>query len=453
MIVGCVFVFGLAFFVRGQGIMGPVQPEHQCLQQPDGVCLNAPARCLAFATLPTAEACVEACANTSWCSAITWTDANVTGYPNICFFRFDGAYEPVPCAPGCGQTSANKTSGFIPPLPPLPSPTCALNGIPCPAPRWPPEWNLTRSTVVQPWCRDNLTAARPWGLVSLAWDCSKDGLEEGATVARCADLKANGIATRCFMYHNQELALAWLESQRLVMDDAHTAAGWFLRWANGTRYEEPEATYPHGGFQAQAFWDFRHPEATAYFVQSIAKAVASEAIDGSFADDVDGLPDEHPLVAARIGLNTTDLAALRYATQAANAELITALVLAGKYVWQAFGAGDGVKPAPAAATCTAWMREHCAPAYQGYPLLMEFNVASKNQSLAAFLVVRPPVGYIGFGWYSNDQNWDPLFLLQAGEPRGLCQEGPVNVFTRAWTMGVAALDCNNFTATLPFLPL
>ena len=36
-----------------------------------------------------------------------------------------------------------------PPQPPV-SPTCALNFEPCPPPRWEPEWNLTRSTVIQP---------------------------------------------------------------------------------------------------------------------------------------------------------------------------------------------------------------------------------------------------------------------------------------------------------------
>ena len=36
-----------------------------------------------------------------------------------------------------------------PPQPPV-SPTCALNGFPCPPPNWDPVWNLTESTVIQP---------------------------------------------------------------------------------------------------------------------------------------------------------------------------------------------------------------------------------------------------------------------------------------------------------------
>lgn len=159
----------------------------------------------------------------------------------------------------------------------LPSPTCALNGEPCPPPNWPPTWNLTQSTVIQPWCAVNLpnqTAfdpAHPWGLVSLAWDCAATR-EEAATVPICARLKAEGKAHRCFMYHNQvggvwggrrccrrrhpplpqELALGWLESQAAVMyDPAH--AGWFMRWPNGSAYNEPGGMHGDGD---QYFWNF-----------------------------------------------------------------------------------------------------------------------------------------------------------------------------------------------------
>ena len=91
----------------------------------------------------------------------------------------------------------------------------------------------------------------------------------------------------------------------------------------------------------------------------------------------------------------------------------------------------------------------------------------------------PPYGWIGFGWESDDRNWNDLFYLQvrrgpgiflrkwdvgqvgnragtdpfylqAGEPTGLCTEGPTGVFSRNWTLGTASLDCNSWTASLPF---
>jgi hypothetical protein len=304
---------------------------------------------------------------------------------------------------------------------------------------------------VQPWCHDAFSGAHPWGLVSLAWDCSADGAEEAAAAARCAALKAAGAASRCFVYHNQELALRWLESQRAAIDDG-ARARWFLRWPNGSMYFEDETSRPHGGFAAQAFWDFRNASAGAYFVASVSATLsaAGAAVDGTYADDVTGVPAEHPLVVARTGLSAAELRALQDATQAVNAALVNATIAQGQYAWQSFGAGDGATRGPSPASCAAWMRDRCAPARQAQPLLQQHDAAAANQSVAAFLIVRPQNGYLGYGWYSNDDDWDPLFLLQVGSPLALCAEGPAGVFTRAWTAGTARLDCNTWTADLPF---
>ena len=425
--------------------MGALLPHTQALQQPGGLCL--PGRCVNAGRAPSAAACAALCDASPWCSSVTWAGPGNDCCQEDCYLRYDGAFEPASCG-ACDQTAANKTAGWVPGGPPL-APTCALSGRTCPPPPWRPEWNLTRSTAVQPWCRDAFTPAHPWGLVSLAWDCSEDGQEEAATVAACADLKARGIATRCFMYHNQELALRWLESQRAAMDDSARAA-WFLRWPNGSVYTEPETSRPHGGFEAQAFWDFRVAPASAYFVSSVLATLASPAIDGTYADDVTGIPAEHPNVARNTNLTAADVQALQLATQAANSALINASVLAGKYVWQAFGNGDGAARGPSRDTCAAWMREFCAPARQAAPLLMQHNASAANQSVAAFLIVRPPNGYLGSGWYSNDQDWSSLFLLQPGVPTALCAEAPPGVFSRRWSAGMAALDCNSWTASLPF---
>ncbi len=99
------------------------------------------------------------------------------------------------------------------------------------------------------------------------------------------------------------------------------------------------------------------------------------------------------------------------------------------------------------------MRQLCAPAAQGRSMFMGHsgNGAERdtlNQSIAAFLVARPPVALLGSRW--QDASWSPMFELDAGEPAGLCAEGPAGVFSRAWSRGVAAIDCNSFSASLPF---
>ena len=77
-----------------------------------------------------------------------------------------------------------------------------------------------------------------------------------------------------------------------------------------------------------------------------------------------------------------------------------------------------------------------------------------NQTVAAFLISRPPYAYLGWGWESDDGQWNDIFYLQVGEPlaggAGLCTEGPAGVFTRAYSAGTASLDCNAWTASLPF---
>ena len=74
--------------------------------------------------------------------------------------------------------------------------------------------------------------------------------------------------------------------------------------------------------------------------------------------------------------------------------------------------------------------------------------AVHNQTLAAFLVARPPVAFLG--GRLHDADWSPLFALDVGVPLGLCEEGPPGVFSRAWSKGTATLDCNTWTARLPF---
>jgi hypothetical protein len=102
--------------------------------------------------------------------------------------------------------------------------------------------------------------------------------------------------------------------------------------------------------------------------------------------------------------------------------------------------------------CIDFMREYCKPEYQNYPLALQMDTTEtvKNQTVAAFLIVRPPYGWLGWGWESDERNWDPIFLLAVGEPSGNCVEGPSGVFSRTWSAGTPVLDCNLWSASLPF---
>ena len=80
-----------------------------------------------------------------------------------------------------------------------------------------------------------------------------------------------------------------------------------------------------------------------------------------------------------------------------------------------------------------------------------------NATLAAFLVTRPPFGYIGSGWLYCDSgdnppkhHWDPLWDLDTGVPLELCSERNPAVFSRRWSGGHAELDCNTGVGLLDF---
>ena len=352
-----------------------------------------------------------------------------------------------------------------------PNASCATNSTPCPPPRWAPSYNMARSAMVNPNGPTPFApnASQPWGLVSLDWNVGSTvwnasgphaGTIEATTRANCAAIKAMHPATRCFGYHNMELSLEAIESQRSAMfpGEPNYNPAYFLRFPNGTIYNEP------GGPGAQFFWNFTNPATRAFFVSSIMSVLAHPELDGTYTDDVSGLPSEHFAMVRALGLTPAQIAAHQHATSLAGAALIDAAVAAGKYVWQAFDGNDlvgrdGSLPGPTPATCLAWMRARCAPAYLAHAVLQQalpngavFTPAQMNASLASFLVTRGAACFWGFGWDGkprDGENWLPEFLWDVGEPVGQCVEASAGVFTRAWSYGEARLDCNSFVGTVP----
>lgn len=351
------------------------------------------------------------------------------------------------------------------------SPNCAINGLFCPPPLWAPTWSLNESTVIE--TGHTVSFFEPthsYGLISLDWSVARGTWFTGnvsnstceATLAEnCRRLKQAGKAVRCSVYRNSELALEWLESERAIMADPRNK-DLFLQYLPGNPSGTPAGTLfvVPNQFGAQYFFNFTLLRTQQVFLDALLSvSAAADSVDAFFLDDVDGFPAEHPTAPAALGMDAAAVAALRFATQSVGAAAIAALTLAGKYTWQAFGSRDTSAPHAAAArgfvgvtpaTCAAFMRAFCAPSYQGRPMLMHMDDAHANQTVAAFLITRPPFAYVGYAWESGDANFSSLFYLDVGEPTGLCAEGPQGVFQRTWTLGVPRLDCNSFVAELPF---
>ena len=186
-----------------------------------------------------------------------------------------------------------------------------------------------------------------------------------------------------------ELALEWIESNRKVMDQAHVDAGWFLRFPNGTVFDD--VRQPPGGapdqpmpWLSQWFIDWRHQDAAAYFVGAIVNATFLPGVDGTFTDDSQGVPTEHPTLAAALNVTNASLYTLQFATQQAGNYLATSLAAAGKTCFDCVGGqvswtgssfGHNQRPPPRApAQCSAWMRNYCAPGMQGRGMFMDWDV-------------------------------------------------------------------------------
>ena len=235
------------------------------------------------AALSSPDECAALCCATASCAAFT-LNAGAPG-ARMCFLKYsDAVHNPNPGA----------ASGVLgpPPPPPPPPASCALNGngsACAPAP-WPPAWSLRASSTCYP---DHETgyfvppADQPWGLVPVSWTNAMDIWKrpndfnstcEAAMREGCRRIKAVNNATRCFRYNNMELALAFLESNRAVMDEAHAA--WFLQYVDPATGAKNGTVYVEG---SGWFWDYRVPEVRAHVVAMVLNGTVGDPnFDGTF---------------------------------------------------------------------------------------------------------------------------------------------------------------------------
>jgi hypothetical protein len=351
----------------------------------------------------------------------------------------------------------------------FPSPSCLINGQPCPVPfNWTIDWSLYNSSACMPSSEglgpiNNISfwPKNHWGLASLDWTTGRGtwlnttnhsaSTCEETSIKNCQELKAAGKVNRCGIYHNMELALQWQESASAVMYD-ETKADWFLQYTdgyghkNGTIYNQPRAEGD------QFFIDWRNTDAFNYFIGAIVNKTMSLGVDLTFTDDREGVPTEHPTLPGLLNLSTSEVSQIQFATQVAGQYLATTLAANGRTCWDCLN-GENLGVRPTQATCLSVMRELCDPGMQGRTMFMNTGgqFVDPNMTIASFLITRPPIAFVG-DRFPTDDSWSPLFALDVGEPLNgaLCVESPVGVFSRVWTKGTPVLDCNTWTSVLPF---
>jgi hypothetical protein len=413
------------------------------------------------------------CVGQSQC--VLSADGRSGGVPDPC----SGVVKTLAVVARCSAAPGGSAAPIVPPC------SVTQGTPPCPLPTWAPVWALNRSTICQPgagagesWL--DADKAAQFGLVSLDWSVANaiwhgngnvSNMTGAATlVEQCRRIKAVDPTTKCFVYRNTELALEWLEPHRAVMDDPAFSA-FFLQFQPGNPSNTPPGTIynedagsPATGAR-QFFWNYSNGDAFEYVLgvsEQGELATGSEFVDGTFLDDSQAIPQEHPNAPANIGLSAVQLLLLQNASYNFFNAAVAQLAASGTFIWQGFngleeGDPDGVGVSPTSASCQTYMEQVCDPAWQQVPRTMQWPSAQADKLpvLAAFLVGRGPYDFIGYGWYGSGvvglPAWDPIWdAYTVGEPTGLCAQTAPGVFSRSWTRGTSTLNCNTWSADLRF---
>lgn len=341
--------------------------------------------------------------------------------------------------------------------------SCAFNpNRRCPPPSWKPVWDLASSTFAQPCNKSgyfNASLAVKYGLVSFDWSNAKElWMAYPRDQAKCEEMlveqakmvKLLNPDTRVLVYRNLELSLEWLSSERLVMYDSDKM-DWWLRFKNGSIYQ----TDIKAG--DQFFWNYTNRDAVDYFIEQVAlgpNGLGSEWVDGIYTDDVDGTFQEHKIAIEDLELTSEEVISIENATNHMYDELISRLVQAGGYNYQAFHSGDGAEVIlqQPGATCTKWMRQWCAET-EDIPMLIELPMSNlTNSTIAGFLIARGPHWWIGSGWQGCTAPIRPelVDVLDVGVPVSGCREHSEGYFERVFDKGYVTLDCSDLSSLLHF---
>lgn len=190
-----------------------------------------------------------------------------------------------------------------------------------------------------------------------------------------------------------------------------------------------------------------------------------DGVDGLFTDEMEMFPGDAGDVILRIlGTTEDDARAQQAAGNALHQRLIDGLVANGKYLWHAFQAGNDIGrnnnnntiggEFHDAAYCTSWMAQRCNTDWVNErAITVQFDPKNVNVSIASFLIVRPAYAWLGYGAGYYTPRWNDAFLWDVGAPTSDCTQTSPGVFERAWTYGVARMDCNSFSALVPCNPV
>ena len=155
-----------------------------------------------------------------------------------------------------------------------------------------------------------------------------------------------------------------------------------------------------------------------------------------------------------MGLVQADTTAIKRGYQATMDVVSQAVVGAGAWFWQGFSQSS-LPPASAGVdVCDAWFRagvEYAKCAYmQEVSSATQRPLPAVEQDLAAFLIVRGPHAWLGYGWVGcvTEYEFPDAWLRDYGTPITPYFNSSGSVHSREWTKATATFDCATWTGTV-----
>lgn len=193
---------------------------------------------------------------------------------------------------------------------------------------------------------------------------------------------------------------------------------------------------------------------------------------GACTDPVQGPTEIDAHSQVDMGLSDNDIADITRGWLQTMTQAQAAIVAAGGYTWSLIPRQANANASPMllsrGATCITEVRGACKSdsEWQRAPLMFGITPSDpKNASapplpffeteLAAFLIMRGPHAYIGYGEWG--MTWPPALPLPSeltsgdwGQPLGLCEETAAGsgIFERSYENAKVTLDCNTYKGSI-----
>jgi hypothetical protein len=354
-----------------------------------------------------------------------------------------------------------------------------------------------------------------WSNDKANWVLSQPMTCEESMLRQAIETKKSSPETRVFVYRNLVKALPWFSSVRKKLDDSQYS-GFFLPFKAKGPYHVPPCTTQNNRTKCSVFYhdqeqtpevpsrQFPNPDGSCNLTCDCGRfpcgeylfdhrngslltdflvneyvisqtAVGSPVIDGLFIDDfwcadaingscsdpVQGPSEIDRNSQADMGLSDSDVAAITGGWLSNMEAVQQAVVNAGGFTWSLFPGQANANAMPNVvthSTCAATVAVACSPSnpYATVPLLQGLTNLGQDttQQVAAFLLMRGPYAYIGWGEWGMEWPFDvplPAEVWDAdyGDPLdGHCEEQASGVFVRRYTKANVTLDCNSWKATL-----